>query len=76
MDNVFGKRLKFERLNLGLTRYAFSKLVGCAQVEITNYERGDIAPNLYRLVILAEVLNVSLDWLTGLSNKRGELHAG
>ena len=75
MDNVFGKRLKFERLTLGLTRCAFAKLAGCAQTEIAHYERGDNLPNMYRLVKLAEILNVSLDWLTGLSNKRGELHA-
>lgn len=71
-SKIFAKRLKEARENNDLRQNALANLVGIAPQTISIYEKGDKLPTLENAAALAESLNVSLDWLLGLSD--GELH--
>lgn len=61
-----GKRIKSRREQLGLTLEDISRQVGVAKSTIQRYETGKIeTPKQPVLLSVANVLQVSLDWLTG-----------
>lgn len=68
----FSERLKFARTAKG---YSHSKLVTVIgqhrQSEISRWERGHRKPNIEAAAHLATALEVSLDWLAGLSDEGG-----
>ena len=63
--------LKEARQARGLSQYALGALVAASQDDVYRYEAGKISPGLERLVALAKSLNVTADWLTGLSDRGG-----
>ncbi len=68
---LFPVRLKTARKRKGLTQKALGAKVvdyygrSLARQTIVNYEVGTSTPSLERLVQLAEILGVSVDWLAG-----------
>ena len=68
---MFAVRLKEARQARGLSQYALGALVAASQDDVYRYEAGKISPGLERLVALAKSLNVTADWLTGLSDRGG-----
>ena len=64
-SNVFPKRLKELRLKKGLTQTELGEKVGVKQNTFTNWENGKREPNFENLIKIADLLEVSVDWLFG-----------
>lgn len=60
---AFAKRLKGARESLNLRQYMLANAAGISPQTISLYENGTKLPTLENAVALAQVLNVSLDWL-------------
>lgn len=68
---TFPERLRSLRDEAGLTRLQLGVLLdGTDPSQIARWESGKTAPQLDALIALAQVLEVSLDYLTGLSDSR------
>lgn len=59
----FGQRLKALRKQKGLTQKDLAERVGVRQAQLNKYEGGTNAPALEKVVELAEVLDVTVDYL-------------
>ena len=66
----FSKRLKELRLNNGLTQKELAKSIEVGRTTISEYESGKIVPKQEGLLKLANHFNVSVNYLTGVSNER------
>lgn len=62
---IFTERLKKLRLKKGLTQKDIADLVHVNRVTYTNWEKGKREPSFENLIKLADLLEVSLDWLFG-----------
>ena len=62
---IFTERLKELRLKKGLTHTELGEKVGVKQNTSTNWEKGKREPSFENLIKLADLLEVSLDWLFG-----------
>lgn len=60
--NIGGK-IQARRKAMGLSQEALAQLTGVSRQSVTKWETGQSAPDLDRLVELADVLGVSLDFL-------------
>ena len=63
--NIFPQRLKELRLEKGLTQTELANMLGISQKSYSHWETGKNEPNLENLIKLADLLEVSLDWLFG-----------
>jgi len=61
----FSTRLAQRRKEKGLSRDQLGKLVGTSGPIIGRYERAEMKPSIELAAKVAEVLEVSLDWLVG-----------
>ena len=66
----FNVRLKELRLNAGLTQKDLAKAIDVGRTTISEYESGKIVPKQEGLLKIANHFNVSVDYLTGVSNER------
>ena len=66
----FPKRLKELRLNAGLTQKDLAKAIEVGRTTVSEYESGKIVPKQEGLLRIANHFNVSVDYLTGVSNER------
>ena len=64
----FAKRLKELRLNNGLTQKELAKSIEVGRTTISEYESGKIVPKQEGLLRIANHFNVSVDYLTGVSD--------
>ncbi len=53
----------------GITQKKLAELIGVSVNSCIGYENSRREPQLSRAVILADTLNVSIDWLCGRSEK-------
>ena len=67
---VFGERLKQARLTQNLSQSALASQLAIGRSTLVEYESGATVPSLTVAVRLAEALDVSLDWLCGLTPSR------
>ena len=65
ISNIFPQRLKELRLKKGLTQTELGEKVGVKQNTFTNWEKGKREPNFEIVIKLADLLEVSVDWLFG-----------
>lgn len=65
---VFAERLKDLRQEKGLTQTQLAELLSTTQSTIGKYEREELQPNFEVLKKLCKVLEVSADYLIGLSD--------
>lgn len=66
---TFGQRVRYKMLQRGYTQRELGEKCGCTQAAIWRYIH-DINPPTPRLLVeLARALDVSTDWLLGLSDK-------
>ena len=74
MDYVdIGRRIRIQRRQLNLTQGELAKLIGVSSYFIGHLERGTRQASLETLVALANVLDVSVDYLLAASLKRTDL---
>jgi len=67
---VFGERLKQARLSRHLSQSALATHLAIGRSTLVEYESGATVPSLTVAVRLADALEVSLDWLCGLTPPR------
>ena len=63
-----GERIKEQRKELNLTQMELAKAAGVHQRQISKYENDKNEPSSLTLMTLAKTLNVSTDWLLGLTD--------
>ncbi len=63
-------RIKVLRTELDLTQGEVAQKVGLSSTGYGNIETGKSVPSLETLIKLADLFNVSLDYLTGRSEER------
>jgi len=74
--SVFAIRLKQERNKRNLTQIELGRLCNFGPNQINRYESGNREPSVNAVIQLAKVLEISLDYLLGLSDKlHGQLIA-
>ncbi len=61
----FNKRLKGLRLEVGLTQTELAKRIGATQRQVSFWESGQIEPNIFWLIKLADFFDVQIDYLVG-----------
>lgn len=61
-------RLRERRLGSDLTQEQLAQKIGTDVKQISRWESGKFAPNLETLVLIARALNVSADYLLGISD--------
>ena len=66
MDNIFGKRLKELRIEMGLGQVALANKLNVSKGIISLWENGLREPTMSSLISIAKLFNVSLDYLVGL----------
>lgn len=66
----FNIRLKELRLECGETQKDLAKAIEVGRTTISEYESGKIVPKQEGLLKIANHYNVSVDYLTGVSNER------
>lgn len=59
------ENIKFYRKGLGLTQEKLAQLLNGKKSLISNYENGYSTPDVYTLVKLADIFQVTLDELVG-----------
>ena len=64
----FGERLKAAREARGVSKSELERRSGITKSLIRRYEKGEILPMLYNAILLARSIDVSLDYLVGLSD--------
>ncbi|WP_343092206.1 helix-turn-helix transcriptional regulator [Streptococcus sanguinis] len=69
---AFAERLKELRKQAHLTQVELAKLLGIGQSSYADWERGKKKPTQENLVKIAQVLNVSVDYLVGNSEDKSD----
>ena len=60
-----GKKIKEERIKLGLTQEELGEKIDSTGAYVGQIERGERNASMNKIIIIAEKLNVSIDYLTG-----------
>lgn len=63
--SIFGDNIKRLRKNKGLKQQQIADEIGVNRGSYSNWEKGKREPSFENLVKLADLLEVSLDWLFG-----------
>lgn len=66
--NIFACRLKHMRERRRISRRVMSELCGLSGSVISKYERGERQPTLDALLIIADLLECSVDYLVGATD--------
>ena len=69
---AFAGRLKELRKEANLTQVELAKRLGIGQSSYADWERGKKKPTQENLVKIAQVLNVSIDYLVGNSEEKSD----
>ena len=72
---LFSKRLRAVREQLDISQHELARLCGLSINQISRYELGVREPTSISLVKIARALNVSMDYLAGLTDERNGLLA-
>ena len=65
---ILAKRLKELRIENNYSQYEIAELMGIAQVTYSHYELGRRSVSIQNLVKIAQIYDVSTDYLLGLSD--------
>lgn len=68
---VFASRLREARIQTGKTQKEFADMVESTAATISAYENAAKNPSLEIVMNIAKKCNISIDWLCGLSEKKG-----
>ena len=69
IGDTFADRLKLTRQKAKLNQKQLSELSGVTAAAISYYESESRSPSIDKAIAIAKALNVSLDWLCGLSDE-------
>ena len=65
MENLFGQRLQQLRERRRISRRVLAELCGLSRNMVGRYERGERAPSVGTVMLLADYFGVTTDWLLG-----------
>jgi len=65
---TFGENIVVARKKKGLSQEELAKKAGTIAVTVGRYERGEIKPSIDMAAKIAEILDVSLDYLVGTTD--------
>ncbi len=65
MKNEIGKNIKSLRILYGKTQSELAQMLGGKKSLVSNYENGYSTPDIYMLIKIADIFDVSLDELVG-----------
>lgn len=65
---ILAKRLKVLRQENNYSQYEMADMIGIAQVTYSHYELGRRSVSIQNLVKIAQIYNVSVDYILGLSD--------
>lgn len=65
MSNTIGNNIKKLRKESGMTREQISVKLCMSRQTLSNYETGKRIPDIYELIVLADLFEVSLDTIVG-----------
>lgn len=65
---MFGERLKYLRINDGLTQEELGKKLGVTKMVVSNWELNKGTPNYDMLKKIADIFGVSIDYLLEYNN--------
>lgn len=68
----FGERLKQLRLSAGMTQSELGRYLGIGKTAISNYETGASYPDMLKLIDIATLFHISMDYLLGMKDKNKE----
>ena len=66
----FARRLKELRTCLDMTQSSFAEKIGVTAAALSSYENGQINPSTGVAIRIAQMFNVSVDWLCGLRDEK------
>ena len=69
--NSFGQRLRTARESAGFTQEKLAERLDISRTAVARWEYNDTEPKLRNLVGIAEILNVSTDFLLGIRTNSG-----
>lgn len=69
VKEIFAERVKVARRGKGLSQDALAKTIGATKPYISGIELGRRTTTIEKLVELADVLEVSIDYLCGRTDK-------
>ena len=67
---MLNQRIRELRLAKNLSQVDLAKILGVTKQSISNWENDNIQPSVEMLIKLAEIFNVSTDYMLGLENSR------
>lgn len=67
---LYLERIRNLREDKDLTQTDIAKILNCSQRVYSDYECGKVAISVENLMVLANYYDVSLDYLTGRTNKK------
>lgn len=65
MKNEIGKNIKSLRILYGKTQSELAEMLGGKKSLVSNYENGYSTPDIFMLIKIADIFDVSLDELVG-----------
>lgn len=65
---IFSQRLKLLRVQKGMTQLDLAKFLGVGRATIAGYETKGKQPDYEKLELIADLFNVSVDYLLGRSD--------
>lgn len=65
MSNTIGNNIKKLRKESGMTQEQISVKLCMSRQTLSNYETGKRIPDIYELIVLADLFEVSLDTIVG-----------
>lgn len=68
--DIFKRRLKQLRESAGMTQNELGSKLGITRNAISGYESGTREPDIEKLVLLSDVFDCTLDYLTGKSDNK------
>lgn len=71
MKKKFAQRLKELRVENEMSQTALAKKIKISQQTVAAWEQRGIKPSVDKLIVLAKTLNTSVDYLLGLTDKKG-----
>jgi len=69
---MFGERLRMLRTEKGFTMQQMAEMLGITIGSWAKYERNEAEPSFDKLVKIADIFNVSVDFLLGRTNVRND----
>jgi len=70
IDMTFGERMSIARQEKKLTQKALAGILNVSPMRISHYENDNREPDIENIKKISKILEVSPDWLLGLSDKK------